>query len=376
MDNTIIIAGDLCPKDRIAQLFEEKQYSEVFHNIKPVIEQAGYAIVNLEAPIVEGKVTPIVKSGPNLKCSDNVIGAIHYAGFKGVTLANNHFFDYGEEGALTTMQKLSDNKIDYVGAGKDTVDAAKILYVTVGKKTVAIINCCEHEYSIVTRSHAGSNPLNPVTLYYAIKEAKEKSGYILVIIHGGIEHYQLPTPRMKETYRFAIDCGADAVVNHHQHCYSGYELYKAHPIFYGLGNFCFDWKGRRNSKWNEGHMVKLSIEDNSFELIPYTQCDDTPSVELMPSNEREAFFREIEKLNRTIDSTEELERNLKEMAVKSKRSFSPFNPYTNPYLSGLYRRGWLPSFVSKKKLRAIQNKIECESHNERLRCILRDVNEV
>ncbi len=372
MDNTIIIAGDLCPRERVAELIEDNQHQEVFQDVKAVIEQASYAIVNLEAPIVEGKGTPIVKSGPNLKCSEKVIDAIKYAGFKGVTLANNHYFDYGEEGALNTMQKLDENGIAYVGAGKDIEDAAKPLYVAVGAKKVAIINCCEHEYSIATKKHAGSNPLNPITLYYAIKEAKTEADYVLVIVHGGIEHYQLPTPRMKELYRFAVDSGADAVVNHHQHCYSGYEVYKGYPIFYGLGNFCFDRKRKRNDKWNEGYMVKLCIDDKGFELLPYRQCDDKPAVVMMNDSESKSFFTEIGELNKLIADPAELERKLKEFAVKSKRGFSPFNPYTNSYLKGLYRRGWLPSFVSKKMLMAIQNKIECESHLERLKLVVQE----
>jgi poly-gamma-glutamate synthesis protein (capsule biosynthesis protein) len=52
---------------------------------------------------------------------------------------------------------------------------------------------------------------------------------------------------MVETYRFFIEAGADAVVNHHQHCICGYEVYKGKPIFYGLGNFCFDWAKRSTS---------------------------------------------------------------------------------------------------------------------------------
>lgn len=372
MEDTIIIAGDFCPRDRIVDFIENDRYQEIFHDVKSIINRASYTIVNLEAPIIKDKGTPISKSGPNLKCTDKVINAIQYVGFKGVTLANNHFYDYGEEGALNTMQKLRENKIDYVGAGRNNEDASKILYVTIGTKKVAIINCCEHEYSIATRYSAGSNALNPITLYYTIKKAKSAADYVLVIVHGGIEHYQLPTPRMKQTYRFAIDCGADAVVNHHQHCFSGYEVYKGNPIFYGLGNFCFDRKGKRNDMWNKGYMVKLCIEDNRFELLPYIQCDDTPSVQLMKDSERETFFKEIEKLNQVITNSEELERKLKEMAVKSKRGFSPFNPYTNRYLNGLFRRGWLPSFVSKKKLMAIQNKIECESHLERLIYVLHE----
>jgi len=353
-------------------MIENNQHQEIFKDIKPVIEQASYAIVNLEAPIVEGKGMPIAKSGPNLRCTEKVIDAIRFAGFRGVTLANNHFYDYGEEGALTTMHKLRENKIDYVGAGRNSEDAAKILYVKISAKKVSIINCCEHEYSIATKDHVGSNALNPVSLYYAIKEAKEKSDYVLVVVHGGIEHYQLPTPRMKETYRFAIDCGADVVVNHHQHCYSGYEVYKGNPIFYGLGNFCFDRKGKRNDKWNKGYMVKINIDDQGFELLPYKQCDDNPSVLMMNDSESKSFFTEIGELNKLIADPAELERKLKEFAVKSKRGFSPFNPYTNSYLKGLYRRGWLPSFVSKKMLMAIQNKIECESHLERLKLVVQE----
>lgn len=91
---------------------------------------------------------------------------------------------------------------------------------------------------------------------------------------------------MQETYRFFIDTGADAVVNHHQHCYSGYEIYHDKPICYGLGNFCFDEDGRRECFWNEGYLVKLDFvnENIDFELIPYTQCNETASVILVQDN--------------------------------------------------------------------------------------------
>ena len=59
----------------------------------------------------------------------------------------------------------------------------------------------------------------------------------------------------------------------------------------------------------------------------------------MLGNKRVDLFKEIEMLNLTIGSTEELEKSLKELAVKSKNGINPFNPYTNPYFSGLYRRG-------------------------------------
>ena len=88
---------------------------------------------------------------------------------------------------------------------------------------------------------------------------------------------------MKELYHYFVEIGADAVINHHQHCYSGFEVYKNKPIFYGLGNLLFDWDGRRNGTWNEGYMTSLNFQEDgkvTFDLISYTQCNDRPSVKI------------------------------------------------------------------------------------------------
>ena len=67
---------------------------------------------------------------------------------------------------------------------------------------LAVINICENEWTIATKTSGGSAPLNLITNIHKIAEAKKNSDYVLVIVHGGTEHYQLPSPRMKETYRF------------------------------------------------------------------------------------------------------------------------------------------------------------------------------
>lgn len=161
------------------------------------------------------------------------VDAVKYAGFDVCTLANNHILDYGTTCCLDTKRLLEEDGIKTVGIGENLSRAADILYLKKENETLAIINCCEHEFSIATEETAGANPLNPIQQYYKIQEARQSADYVLVIVHGGHEYYQLPSPRMKETYRFFIDAGADAVINHHQHCYSGYEEYKGKPIFMG-----------------------------------------------------------------------------------------------------------------------------------------------
>lgn len=363
----LIVAGDLSPQKRAAKLIDGFENEKIFGKVQPIIASVDYSIVNLEAPIVNGPGKPIEKAGPNLKCSNKVIQSLQYCGFDCVTLANNHFYDYGEEGAITTFNELKDGGIDYVGAGTNLKDASNTLFKTVKGKTFAFINCCEHEYSIASDETAGSNPLNPIQQYYKIQEAKAKADYIIVIVHGGIEHYQLPTPRMTETYRFFIDAGADAVVNHHQHCYSGYEYYKNRPIVYGLGNFCFDKNGKIKGSWNEGYLLKLQIEglSVSLETIPYKQCDEEPTIILMKDEMKAQFKDNITAINNIIQS-EDLLSEKYEKHVMEKANLGVFTPYSNRYFKALYNRGFLPSFLSSKKILQILNGIKCESHQDKI----------
>lgn len=112
----IIIAGDFVPQDRVATLIETGKYAEVFSDIEPVTSTADYSIVNLEAPVVLGEGQPIVKNGPNLRTSIKAVEALKWAGFNCVTLANNHFYDFGEKGAEDTIEACRKLRIDIVGA--------------------------------------------------------------------------------------------------------------------------------------------------------------------------------------------------------------------------------------------------------------------
>ena len=92
------MAGDFCPQRRVAEKFEYGDFQYVLGEIKDKLSETDYSLVNLECPVVKGVESPISKQGPNLKCSEKGIEAVKWAGFSCVTLANNHFLDYGEEG--------------------------------------------------------------------------------------------------------------------------------------------------------------------------------------------------------------------------------------------------------------------------------------
>jgi len=180
----VLIAGDFCPQNRVEEKLNEREYEELFSQVRDITTVSDYSIVNLECPIVSKDNAPIVKCEPLLKGSEHTLDAIVYMGFKCVTLANNHFRDYGDEAIDYTLSALKRLQVDSVGGGMNLKEASQVLYKKLGDDTLAVINCCEHEFSIADEEHAGSNPLNPISLYYVIKEARRSADYMICETHS------------------------------------------------------------------------------------------------------------------------------------------------------------------------------------------------
>ena len=362
----VLIAGDYCPIGRVGRLIGNEDYASIFGDVQSIVKDSDYSIVNLECPVVSHLQKTIDKLGPNLKCSPQGVEALQWAGFNCVTLANNHFLDYGQDGVKETLDTLDFYGVDHVGGGINLSEASSILYKEINGKTLAVINCCEHEFSIATGITSGSNPLNPVQQYYSIQEARRHADYVLVIVHGGHEHFQLPSLRMQETYRFFVDAGADAVVNHHQHCLSGYEIWHGKPIFYGLGNFCFDNEHNRDGIWTEGYCVTIEFSEiePKFVLHPYKQCTNDSIIKQLDQN---AYEGRLENLNAIIANPASLQTALEAYyELSSKYYGNIFEPLYNRIYLAAKHRGWLPSFINKKRKLAASNFVMCEAHRDKL----------
>jgi hypothetical protein len=221
-----------------------------------------------------------------------------------------------------------------------------------------------------------SNPLSLVSNYNDIKEAKASADFVIVVFHGGNEMHQLPSPRIKETFRFYAEAGANCVIGHHTHCYSGYETYKGAKIFYGLGNFVFDYRKISAKIWNDGLAVFITVKDDltaDYEVIPYVQNAESPGVRLMTPEEQNDFNVKINELNSIIQNDELLEKEFNEFVKSKKSQYEGYlEPVTGRILSALVKKKILPSFLKSDKKMLYLNLIRCEAHKDVILKLLKD----
>lgn len=364
----LLVAGDFCPRGKVNELIGQGDFGAVFSEVKEIAGRYDYSVVNLECPVTDAS-EPISKIGPALRCGIEALDALQFAGFNCVTLANNHINDYGPEGVLQTLALLDSRQFDHVGVGKDREDASRILIKEIGGETLAVINCCEREFSIAGKNSPGAAELDPVTQISQIRKAKEIADYVVVIVHGGYERCEYPSPRMIRTYRAFVDAGADAVINHHQHCCSGYEVYSGKPVFYGIGNFCFEPLKPESGSWHQGILVGLDLDKEAgtgFEIIPFSQCLEKPGLRPLDEEASQTFLSHIKELNMVIADPEILENEYNAFLDRQGQVYQWAFDLPDKLARRLARIRVIRPFLTKSKGDLFIDYVGCDSHRDGL----------
>lgn len=371
----ILISGDYCPIGRTNDSLVKSDFKGIFNGFEDLTKNVDFSIVNLECPITNSK-TKIKKSGPCIK-SENIkaLEALNFAGFNLLTLANNHILDYSDQGVIDSIEYSKKYNLVTIGAGKNEEEAKKPFIKEIKGKKIGIINIAENEFCSATKNSAGANTLDLISNIKQILELRKNVDKIILIYHGGREHYQLPTPNQRERLRFFIENGVDAIIAHHTHCVSGYEYYLGKPIVYSLGNFIFDYKKKyQKGLWTEGMSVLLNLNNDKIdiELIPHMQGKSNDhSLHLLTGEEKQLFLKRINKLNKIIVNDELFFDEWKKY-LKSQESFYLSSLFINNfYVRALFIKNILPFSILKKFNKILLlNLIRCETHNEIIKSLL------
>lgn len=162
-----------------------------------------------------------------------------------VTLANNHVYDYGNEGLLDTLRYLEQAGMPYVGAGRNLEEASKsVAFVANGRK-ITIVSASEIERATkytreATETESGVlKTLNPDRFLQIIRDADAVSDYVIAVVHWGTEGALKQDGAQERLAAQYVQAGADAVIGGHPHRLQGADYKEGVPIAYSLGNFWF-----------------------------------------------------------------------------------------------------------------------------------------
>jgi hypothetical protein len=193
-------------------------------------------------------------------------------GFDVMSCANNHFVDGGHLAMLETLDRLHSLGILTTGAGANLQEARNSARLDRNGVAIEVLAySCVHPIGYDARENVpGVASLRVLTTYYAdpmfwnpgahpniataatpsavervradVESARRRAGVVIVSFHWGessrpvkLQDYEM------QLGRAAVDAGADLVLGHHHHCLRGVEVYRGHPILYGLASFAFDF---------------------------------------------------------------------------------------------------------------------------------------
>ena len=271
----LFFAGDFCSKPSTSRI-------TVSEDLRNLIHTCDFKVINFEVPL-----KPEIEMPPQKRerfyQNDDVPGFLRGIGFNLFSLANNHAFDWGEDGFKKTKEALSDAAF---GAGSyDEAYSVKVVDkdgIRIGFLALSFAAYTGVFDDEIHREGLGCAFINDLKVNHIIIEAKKKVDYLFILPHDGIEYIDIPMPGTIARYRDFIDYGADGVIGTHPHCPQGWEVYKGKPIFYSLGNFLFnskegyEYRAWNRPHWYEGLCVILELDAGSvcYQIVNTRNVDN------------------------------------------------------------------------------------------------------
>ena len=234
---TVAFAGDITPGSRYG--LPPREARSMFEAVRAPISEADLAIGNLEGTLSEGGISKCPVEGGacfSFQAPPENAEGLRWAGFDLLNLANNHAYDFGEEGMAQTIDALRAERLAFTGP------PGRITELAIGGASVAVVGFAPYEWA---------NRLDELDAVGAlIAEARTRAPIVIAVAHLGAEGADYQHVPEGIEYAFgedrgdtrgfahtAIDAGASMVLASGPHVLRGMELYRGRLIAYSLGNF-------------------------------------------------------------------------------------------------------------------------------------------
>jgi poly-gamma-glutamate capsule biosynthesis protein CapA/YwtB (metallophosphatase superfamily) len=267
---TALFAGDVMMGRRYEDwLIPTYGVDSIFGRIRPLVSSVDMAVCNLETPLTNSTTHHPTKQF-YFKGRPEYVEGLRFAGIDVVTLANNHSMDYMLDGMHDTKHVLDSVAMLSTGTGDNDEVARQPAFFSLNGLCVAVLSFCnrdgspdnEQPFMAAAPSKPGFAMWDRSNAELMIPAARQVADIVIVETHSGIEYAVIPTYLAAQGFsntddqvamlellpdttdvqlrRYAIDLGADMVINHHPHVIEGCEVYHGKLIAHSMGNFAFD----------------------------------------------------------------------------------------------------------------------------------------
>ncbi|MBN8432022.1 CapA family protein [Microbulbifer salipaludis] len=255
---------------RTEQLGEEQVLGRI-----PALSNADLSLVNLECVVAttgEQGVDKGEKSPYYYRARPEMLKLLCRAQIDGVTTANNHSGDYGNQALLEQGFWLNAVGIGHTGSGANLEAALQPLIRPAGDLNVAIfsLDATQATFAAGTRQPgcAFLSLRNPQAwaqlLQPRIAAARRRAHVVVVAVHWGDNLETEPGAAEIAVGHQIIDAGADAVLGTSAHILQGIEIYKHRPIIHDAGDLLFD-SVRKTLK--DSGIFQLSLSHRGVEKV-------------------------------------------------------------------------------------------------------------
>ena len=243
------IMGHMPQVDAARQSDGSYDFSALFRYVKPLIEQADLAVVNLETTL---SAEPPYSGYPRFRSPAALAKAMSDAGVDVVLTANNHALDCGAEGVRATLRALDDCGLMHTGTYVDGMHCSPLLVDCQGVQ-VAILNYTFSTNGIALPEGVGVNMIDRERIAADLRECSSADVRV-VCMHWGVEYAVTPNREQRRLASWLRDRGADVIVGSHPHTVQRVECDGESAVIYSLGNFV---SNQRMEGTDEGIMVEV-----------------------------------------------------------------------------------------------------------------------
>ena len=269
----------------------------IFGETAEFLADADLALINLECAVTD-RGTAVPKTY-NFRCTPLSMPALRASGIDAVLLANNHAFDYGDEGLLDSLRYLKEAEIGVLGVGLNEAEAAAPFVFDDAARVFGIASFPPEKNGWDGLSVAAAE--DKAGLLHAGKDgaAKLKAQFStddsvldIVLFHGGEEWTDEPDEATRAIYTSLIDAGADLLIGSHPHVVQGFEWIQDKPVFWSLGDYVFgDMWETHDLGGEDGLFIMLGFWGKRlFYLEPYPVILSDIRTSIAPRENLSRFY--------------------------------------------------------------------------------------